>query len=44
MYEQSINAKYFCGIDLHKDNMFICTIDNMNEFIFTNVPAISTPS
>ncbi|GAB1441669.1 hypothetical protein MASR2M39_05040 [Ignavibacteriales bacterium] len=21
MYEQSINAKYFCGIDLHKDNM-----------------------
>lgn len=31
MYSQTINAKYFCGIDLHKDNMFICLVDNMNK-------------
>ncbi|MCC6636702.1 MAG: IS110 family transposase [Ignavibacteriaceae bacterium] len=40
MYEQSINAKYFCGIDLHKDNMFICLIDNMNKIhIHKRIPA-----
>ncbi|GAB1443405.1 hypothetical protein MASR2M39_22450 [Ignavibacteriales bacterium] len=46
MYEQSINAKYFCGIDLHKDNMFICLIDNMNKIhIHKRIPATpDTPS
>lgn len=33
-------SKYFCGIDLHKDNMFVCLIDNTGKIIFhKRIPA-----
>lgn len=46
MQSQTINAKYFCGIDLHKDNMFICVVDSQNKILVhkripANFPSLS---
>ncbi len=34
------NSQYFCGIDLHKDNMFVCLIDKAEKIYFhKRIPA-----
>ena len=35
----TISTEYFCGIDLHKDTMYVCIMDRAgNKYLHQNMP------